>query len=231
MVNWPFAWWPQMQTAIRMSLDGQIGDVWQVRYRAAHAGPKELGCSEFFCEWLFDPERNGPGGAYMDYCCYGALLARVLLGIPKTVSAVGGRFVRTDIDVEDNAILTMKYHNGLAVSEGSWTQIGKLSAYTTIIYGTRGTLQVEPRHDGRLFLADVTDEEGHEVPVVDPANGMRTATDHFTACLDSGQPFWELCHEQQGADTQAILEAGARSLSSGREEKVEEREHGSTTRK
>ena len=41
MINWPFAWWPQMQHALQVSRDGRIGRVWQVKYRAAHAGPAE----------------------------------------------------------------------------------------------------------------------------------------------------------------------------------------------
>src|SRR5262249_6574529 len=113
MVNWPFAWWPQMQHALRLARDGELGNLWQVKYRAAHAGPREIGCSPYFCEWLYDPRRNG-AGALMDYCCYGAALARCLLGVPARVSAVAGRFVKEDILVEDNAVLVMTYPHGLA---------------------------------------------------------------------------------------------------------------------
>ncbi|MCA9178901.1 MAG: Gfo/Idh/MocA family oxidoreductase, partial [Planctomycetales bacterium] len=86
IVNWPFAWWPQLQVALQMAASGALGPIWQVRYRAAHAGPRELGCSEAFCDWLFDPWRNGQGGAMMDYCCYGALLAAIVLGSPSRVT-------------------------------------------------------------------------------------------------------------------------------------------------
>ncbi|MCA9016900.1 MAG: Gfo/Idh/MocA family oxidoreductase, partial [Planctomycetaceae bacterium] len=61
MVNWPFAWWPQMQHAITLAQAGEIGEIWQVKYRAAHAGPKELGCSDYLCDWLFNPELIGAG--------------------------------------------------------------------------------------------------------------------------------------------------------------------------
>jgi predicted dehydrogenase len=220
MVNWPFAWRPQLQHALHLAKSGQLGDLWQVKYRAAHEGPRELGCSSYFCEWLYDAARNGPGGAFTDYCCYGALLARVLLGNPASVSAVGGRLIKTDIDVGDNAILLMKYPHALAVSEGSWTQIGKLTAYTTAIYGTRGTLFIEAGNEGRLLWADAEHPEGREVAVPQPPTAMRTATNHFVACLDSGEPFCDVCHEQHGHDAQAILEAGARSLRSGALENV-----------
>ena len=70
-----------------MAQAGEIGQLWQVKYRAAHQGPVELGCSRQFCEWLYDEELNG-AGALMDYCCYGAVLAEVLLGKPDQVTGI-----------------------------------------------------------------------------------------------------------------------------------------------
>jgi predicted dehydrogenase len=214
MVNWPFAWWPQMQEAIRLASLGAIGDLWQVRYRAAHAGPRELGCSEFFCEWLFDPKLNGAGGAYIDYCCYGALLARVLMGLPTEVTAVGGCLIKTE-PVDDNAVLVMRYPKGMAISEGSWTQIGNLTAYLTVIYGTEGTLLLEPRHGGQLFRATTKCPKGEPLSVPEPPAELRSSATHFISCVQSGEPFWALCDPQACYDAQVILEAGVNSLTAG----------------
>jgi len=211
LVNWPFTWWPQMQHALQMAGDGAIGDIWQVRYRAAHAGPRELGCSDFFCEWLYDPQRNGRGGAFMDYCCYGALLARTVLGMPQQVSAVAERLVKQDIDVEDNGLLVMMYPHALAISEGSWTQIGKLSAYMTLLYGTRGTLMLEPRVGGRLFMATTDRPEGFEVDVPALPDHCTTATAHLIHCIRTGDAALPMCEANICRDTQAILEAGLQS--------------------
>lgn len=213
MVNWPFAWWPQMQHAIHLAAGGTIGDVWQVRYRAAHAGPAELGCSAFFCDWLFDPRRNGPGGAYMDYCCYGAVLAQVLLGRPTSVWATADRLVKGEsCPVPDNAVLVMKYPRGMAVSEGSWSQIGKLSAYQTLIYGTRGTLLLEPRAGGRLLLATADEPDGAPVPVPEVSPELANPIAHFLHGIATGSDFWALCDPQVCRDTQEILERGAACL-------------------
>ncbi|HJN10718.1 MAG: Gfo/Idh/MocA family oxidoreductase [Pirellulaceae bacterium] len=213
MVNWPFAWWPQMQHAISTAKSGAIGDVWQVRYRAAHAGPAELGCSDFFCDWLFDPKRNGPGGAYMDYCCYGALLAQVLLGRPESVWATADQLVKMETcPVPDNAVLVMRYPRGMAMSEGSWSQIGKMSAYLTLIYGTRGTLLLEPRHGGRLLSATEDNQEGVELPVPEVAPEMANSVSHFLHGIESGDEFWSLCDPRVCRDTQEILERGATCL-------------------
>ncbi len=215
MVNWPFAWWPQMQHALQLASEGAIGNLWQVRYRAAHAGPRELGCSSYFCEWLYDPKRNGSGGAYMDYCCYGAVLARALLGLPTQVSGVAQRFVKQDIDVEDNGLLVMLYPHALAISEGSWTQIGNLSAYTTFIYGTTGTLLVEPRATGRLLLATAEHPDGQLVEVPDLPTHRRSATAAFVHHIRTGEALLPLCDMEIGRDTQQILEAGLDAARSG----------------
>jgi len=214
MVNWPFAWWPQMQHAIALAKSGGIGDLWQVKYRAAHAGPKELGCSDYFCDWLFDPSLNG-GGAMMDYCCYGCVLASNLLGTPESVSGIGGQYRPAPLGVEDNALIVMQYPNGIATAEGSWSQIGKLTAYATAIYGTAGTLIVEPHKKGRLLLATEADPLGTEVKVECPVLTLQTATEHFAHCVRTGDAPWELCHPQISLSAQQILESGIQQLKRG----------------
>lgn len=214
MVNWPFAWWPQLQHALRLARDGSLGAIWQVKYRAAHEGPREMGCSPYFCDWLYDPQCNG-GGALLDYCCYGALLARCVLGMPARVSAVAGRFVKEDILVEDNAILLLTYPRGLAVAEGSWTQVGKLTSYLPALYGTLGTLLVEPGAAGRLLRASAEDPAGSPVDVPAAAPHLRNGPTCFLHCLRTGEPFPELCQERVGRDVQEILAAGLHAAGRG----------------
>ncbi|MGZ0172908.1 MAG: Gfo/Idh/MocA family protein [Planctomycetales bacterium] len=216
MVNWPFAWWPQLQHALRLADEGAVGDLWQVKYRAAHAGPQELGCSPAFCDWLFDRQLNG-GGALMDYCCYGAVLARVLMGVPHRVTALTGRFCKENITVEDNAFLGMTYPRGMATAEGSWTQIGKLTSYTTALYGSEGTLLVEPRNGGRLFLATADDPEGSEVEVPPAASHLTDSAAHFLHGIKSEEPYQALCQDRVCRDTQEILEGGLQSVEAGSE--------------
>lgn len=216
MVNWPFCWWPQLQHALRLARDGAIGDVWQVKYRAAHNGPRELGCSKFFCDWLYDPRRNG-AGALMDYCCYGAALARCLLGVPSRVVGVAGRVCKEDITVEDNAIIVMSYPRALALSEGSWTQVGDYDAYVPKIYGSKGVLAMTPRKGGTLLLATEAKPAGEKVEVPAAPPQLANASAHFLHSLESGAPFTELCSDRVGRDAQEILEAGLISARDGHE--------------
>ena len=211
MVNWPFAWWPQMQHAITMAQAGEIGEIWQVKYRAAHAGPKELGCSDYFCDWLFDSELNG-AGAMMDYCCYGCVLSSVLLGMPESITGIAGVYRPKPLGVEDNALIVMQYPNAIATAEGSWSQIGKLTAYATAIYGTKGTLIVEPQKKGRLLLATESQPSGEEVKVQCPLLYLQTATEHFAHCVRTGDAPWGLCNPSTSLEAQRILEAGVKQI-------------------
>lgn len=210
MVNWPFLWWPQLRHAIEVAKSGHLGKVWQVRYRAAHQGPVELGCSPYFCDWLYDKELNG-AGAMMDYCCYGAVLCQVLLGSPDTVHGVGiNTGTKPDLSLEDNAVLILKYPDALGVTEASWTQIGKLTAYNTTIYGSSGTLYIEPDHGGQILLANSENEDGSPLDIPGSPAHLETASTHFLAAIeDPGLELHPLCDPENCRDAQAILHVGA----------------------
>lgn len=212
MINWPFAWWPQLRHGIFMAQVGELGQLWQVRYRAAHQGPVELGCSPQFCEWLYDAELNG-AGALMDYCCYGAVLADVLLGKPDAVSGLRvSTGLKPDLALEDNAVLLLKYPHALATSEASWTQIGHLTSYSTTIYGSSGTVHIEPGAEGRILLANADHPDGVELNVPPQPGHLRNAATHFLAIVeDPGMTIHPLCDPGHGRNAQWILEEGIRA--------------------
>ncbi len=209
MVNWPFAWWPQLRHGICMAQGGELGQVWQVRYRAAHEGPVELGCSRQFCEWLYDAELNG-AGALMDYCCYGAVLADVVLGRPESVSGLRLRTgLKQDLELEDNAVLLLKYPHALATTEASWTQIGHLTSYSTTIYGSLGTVHIEPGPDGRILHATAAHPEGRALEVPPQPGHLENASLHFLSAIeDPAFVIHPLCDADHGRNAQWILEKG-----------------------
>lgn len=214
MINWPFVWWPQLQHAMNMAKNGEIGQIFSTKYRSAHAGPKELGCTPFFYNWLYDGKLNG-AGALMDYCCYGAALARQVLGQPSRVVGVVGHLLKDYITLDDNAVITMQWPRAIAVSEASWTQIGHLTSYVAVIYGSDGTLLVEPGSKGRLLLATREHEDGIEVqPPALPAEQL-SATAYFLHCILNDQPIEGMCSAEVSRDAQEILEAGLISAKQG----------------
>ena len=215
MVHWPFAWSPALLHAIKMAHDGAIGELFQVRYRSAHAGPKEFGCTPYFYNWLYDREKNG-AGALIDYCCYGAVLARTVLGQPTRITAMAGRLQKDYVEVDDNAIILMGYHHALAITEASWTQVGNPFTYTPMFYGSAGMIVV-PRGENRLLLATKDNPDGQPIdpPALPPEFASGTA--YFLSRIRSGQPVEGLCNAEISRDAQEILEAGLISARTGRE--------------
>jgi len=224
MVNWPIAWNPMVRHALDLVAGGAVGEVVRFHFRGGHAGPRAFGCSDYFCDWLYDPARNG-AGAYVDYCGYGASLARLLLGPAQSATATLARLRQDDIAVDDNAVLTIRWARALAVIEASWTAAGPVTDGGPTIAGTTGTLVVR-RQSGRreghiatggaVELFTPAEPDGRLIaPPALPA-GERNAVEHFLACLDADRPFHPLVSLALGYDTQELLEAGLLAAHEGR---------------
>jgi len=213
-VNWPTAWRPALRHGLTLVADGAVGEVFQLSHRGGHAGPREYGCSPQFCEWLYDPHRNG-GGALVDYCGYGAVLCRLALGRPLAVTAVTPPTPRKPgLVAEDGAIVVLTYPRALGLLEASWTQIGGEPALAMTVYGERGTLivhQAKPAREGervavgRVQLITRAGDGVIEPPVL-PA-GERDAPTHFLACVRSGRPVTLFCAADVGCDVQDVIAA------------------------
>lgn len=207
-INWPFRWRANVPHAWRLIQDGIIGDVFHARIRMAHKGPREFGCSNEFCDWLYDASQNG-GGAVIDYCCYGAVALRYLFGMPNAVQAVAGRLTKNDIAVDDNAAITLIYDNRQAVTEASWSQIP--SFHDSIFLGTTGSLWT---YEGQIFVA--TENDRREIDVDPLPAGEQTGPESFLKCLENGTPPADVCCPRVCRDAQEILQAGVDSNASGR---------------
>jgi predicted dehydrogenase len=217
MVNWPSAWRPAIRHGLELARMGRVGEPVQLSHRGGHAGPREFGCSPEFSAWLYDPVRNG-GGALIDYCGYGAVLARVLLGQPSAVSAVSAQLRKPDLPTEDSAVVVLRYPRALALLEASWTQIGAQPAFGVIVYGDAGTVIVhQPRATrdgqavgpGRIEIVSVTGSEIIEPPPLPRAE--RDGPTYFLTCLRTGRSVEGLCAPDVGRDVQELLEAGFRA--------------------
>jgi predicted dehydrogenase len=222
MVNWPTAWRPALRHGLAIALDGAVGEPVQVSHRGGHAGPREFGCSPQFSEWLYDPERNG-GGALVDYCGYGALLCRLVLGHPERVSAVTPSPRKAGLVSEDNAVAVLSYPRALGLLEASWTQVGSEPAFAMIVYGDQGTLlvhQPRPVHEGervgggRLQLVTLAGSRFFEPPPLPP--DQRDGPTHFLSRLRDHGEVTDLCTAAIGRDVQEVITAALLSSASGR---------------
>ena len=156
MVNWPTTW----TTAVRKMKDlieqGIIGDVWEVKWRnGASMGPLSYnkGADVFTdaekgSEW-WHQEVSG-GGALLDYCCYGACLSRYFIGEPaESAVAIKANMTSHYGDADDNAIITVRFPNALAILEGTWTTWHTGIPTGPIAYGTKGTMGYRTRFSDR----------------------------------------------------------------------------------
>lgn len=211
MVNWPIAWRANVQHAINLVKRGKIGNLFQVNYRAAHAGPRENGCDPQFVEWLYDPYRNG-AGVIMDYCCYGAALTCMFLGLPSKVTTMAGRLRKYDLPAEDNAVMLMQHAGAISTATASWTQIGHMTSYEPTFYGDKGTLIAS---HGKLYLADADNDNGVVVRVPALPETMSDPVAHFAAVIRGEVALMELCNADTALLAQQVLSAGIISANTG----------------
>lgn len=222
MVNWPTAWRPALRYGLTLAREGAVGEPVQLSHRGGHAGPREFGCSSAFCEWLYDAERNG-GGALVDYCGYGAMLCRVILGQPDAVTAAAAHLRTPGLASEDNAVVILSYPRALGLLEASWTQVGGEPAFAMIVYGDAGTLMVHqprpPREGqvagpGRVQLVTREATRLLDPPPLPPEE--RDGPTHFLSRVRAGRQITGPCAPEVGRDVQEVLAAALRSSAAGR---------------
>jgi predicted dehydrogenase len=115
MVNYANAWAEQTQEALRQIEEGAIGKIQKIIVQFGHEGPKEIGTSKYFSDWLYDPVKNG-AGALMDFGCYGADWAMVLKGRPQRVYATSLKLKTEQHNaVEDDATVLLEYADATAI--------------------------------------------------------------------------------------------------------------------
>lgn len=123
LTNYETTWYPSMLAAGKLLAgDSVIGPLRKLVVHDGHEGPKEIGVSTEFLEWLTDPVQNG-GGALIDFGCYGANLATWLMHgqAPLTVTAVLQR-IKPDVypKVDDEATIILTYPTAQAILQASW---------------------------------------------------------------------------------------------------------------
>lgn len=201
MVNWPTAWSPAYRKAVQLIEEGAIGDLFHVRGRFGHSGPQKETFGEFYDFLWMGTE--AAGGAYMDFCCYGAALTLGTMGMPKRVFAVIGNFMKPFFEGPDNGILVMMYERGTATIEGTWTQTGRVPG-GPVFYGTEGSIAL-----GETPIIYTNDRRDGEAIPVDPLpNGESNVVEYFLTSIAEDRPISGMCDPKFARDVQEVLEAG-----------------------
>ncbi len=123
LTNFETTWYSSNEKAYQLINEEQkIGEIRKIVFHTGHPGPREIGCSEEFLEWLTDPVLNG-GGALTDFGCYGANLATLFMNgeLPITVTAMTQK-IKPFLypNVEDEATIILTYKKTQVIIQASW---------------------------------------------------------------------------------------------------------------
>lgn len=140
LVNYETTWYDTNQQIFEMTNQGAIGATRKMIVHDGHEGPKEIGCSPDFLNWLTDPVTNG-GGAIRDFGCYGANLMTWLMHgkAPIAVTAVT-HHIKPNVypKVDDDATILLEYPDATGIIEASWNWPYGIKDWE--VFGTTGYL-------------------------------------------------------------------------------------------
>jgi predicted dehydrogenase len=123
LTNFETSWYPTTDKTYTLTRDtSYMGKIRKVVVHDGHEGPREIGVSNEFFDWLTDPIQNG-GGALMDFGCYGANLMTYLMNgeMPISVTAITSQF-KPHIypKVDDEATIVLAYPTAQCIIQASW---------------------------------------------------------------------------------------------------------------
>lgn len=219
MVNYWNVWVAPTHELYHRVKDNQVGPIEKIIVQYGHQGPKEIGVSKYFGDWLYDPVKNG-GGAIMDFGCYGAEWAVWLKGRPSRVSAVTQKLkVAQHNSVDDDATVILDYPDGQAIIEASWDwpySMGQVE-----VFGPRGSL-LATRND--LFFRSPTDNvakvglEGERVALDPPPRVTSNPISYFVDCIRNNKPIEDPLSMKLNVQVIEILDAARESARTGKQQ-------------
>ncbi|MEO8861359.1 MAG: Gfo/Idh/MocA family oxidoreductase [Ginsengibacter sp.] len=168
LTDFETSWYPSTVKTYELANDSNyIGNIKKVVIHDGHQGPKEIGVSKEFFNWLTDPVQNG-GGALIDFGCYGANLMTYLMKgeQPISVTAVTRHF-KPDIypKVDDEATIIVSYPTAQCIIQASWNwPFGRKDME---VYGTKGYVISTNSTDMRLRAQPDSAEHSIHVDATD----------------------------------------------------------------
>lgn len=168
LVNYETTWYRSNRAAFSLVHEHAIGDIRKVVVHDGHRGPKEIGVSSEFLEWLTDPRLNG-AGALFDFGCYGADLVTWLMDgqRPLTVAAVTQQ-IKPDIypRVDDEATIILTYPKAQAILQASWNW--PFDRKDMEVYGRTGYVITVRRDDLRVRREGQQEQQLAAAPIPAP---------------------------------------------------------------
>jgi predicted dehydrogenase len=213
MVNYWNAWVAQSHELFHRVKAGDIGPVQRITVQYGHQGPKEIGISKEFGDWLYDPAKNG-GGAIMDFGCYGAEWALWLKGRPSRVYATTRKLKTAQHNqVDDDATIVLDYPDATVTIEPSWDwPYGMDRVY---VFGTKGSFLAT--QDDLLFRTGGTGgRDGEPLTLAPVAHATSNPISYLIGRIRENKPIEDPLSAGLNVLVMEILDATRESARTGR---------------
>jgi len=221
MVNYWNAWVAPTHELYHRVKDNTVGPVQKIIVQYGHQGPKEIGVSKYFADWLYDGVKNG-GGAIMDFGCYGAEWAVWLKGRPAKVSAATQKLkVDQHNPVDDDATILLEYPDGEVIIEASWNwpySMGQVQ-----VFGPNGSMVATARD---LFVRPTGRQEanapleGERVALGPPPRETANPISYFVDCIRNDKPIEDPLSMKVNVQVMEILDAARESARTGKQQEL-----------
>lgn len=220
MVNYWNAWVPPSRELFSRVRNGDVGQVRKIVVEYGHQGPKEIGVSEYFANWLYDPVKNG-GGAIVDFGCYGAEWALWLKGRPTRVFATSRKLKTAQHNsVDDDATLVLEYPDATAIVQASWDWPYGMDQVE--VFGDKGSLLAG--HDDLFYRTPKSPQhsalEGEAVKLQELPHQGSNPVAYLLHCIRENQPVEDPLSARLNVQVVEILDAARESIRSGHAEEL-----------
>jgi predicted dehydrogenase len=221
MVNYWNAWVAPTHEIYHRVQAGEVGPVRKMVVRYGHQGPKEIGVSKYFADWLYDPVKNG-GGAIMDFGCYGAEWALWLKGRPTRVYATAQELKTEQHNkVDDDATILLEYPDATVIIEASWDwpyDNGQIE-----VFGPKGSLLATGEELFHRTADDDTSKvalEGQRITLNPASKQTSNPVSYFVDTIRHNKPIEDPLSARLNVQVMEILDAARESARTGRPQEL-----------
>src|SRR5713226_2742140 len=221
MVNYWNAWVAPSHALFHRVRAGEVGPIEKIIVQYGHRGPKEIGISQQFANWLYDPVKNG-GGAIMDFGCYGAELSLWLKGRPTRVYATTRKMkVEQNNKVDDDATIVLDYPDATAIIEASWDW-----PYTkdqVEVFGPKGSLLARHntlQHRAADARGPNVAPDGENVTLDVLPRETSNPISYFVDCIRNNKPIEDPVSARLNVQVMEILDAARESARTGKPQEL-----------
>jgi predicted dehydrogenase len=218
ITNYETTWYGSHHQAFDMiHKQGSLGEIRKVVIQDGHRGPKEIGCSNEFLNWLTDPTKNG-GGAIMDFGCYGADIMTWLMHGEKPISVTAiAKTNKPDVypKVDDEATIMVQYPKAQGIFQASWNW--PFDRKDTEIYGQKGYIFANSAAQMRVRIGDRNAPPEVKIDVIPLKSPNNDAFSYFAAVVQGRiKPDNDLGSLKINMVAMQILDAAVKSAKSGK---------------